>query len=92
MDVFFREIFLRILEMRTASYQQKYSLLKTVYKICNDPQTLVDIYLNYDCDRQALDNVYERFVFYRYLKCLYVKLMIGVSKLGQRSFKDYHLT
>ncbi|KAI8338556.1 hypothetical protein BC941DRAFT_423211 [Chlamydoabsidia padenii] len=61
-EVFFKEIFLRILEMRTASYQQKFSLLKVVMRICEDPQTLVDIYLNYDCDRQALDNIYERLV------------------------------
>ncbi|CAO3598921.1 unnamed protein product [Absidia cylindrospora] len=61
-EVFFKEIFLRILEMRTASYQQKFSLLKVVLRICEDPQTLVDMYLNYDCDRQALDNIYERLV------------------------------
>ncbi|KAI7852796.1 hypothetical protein BDC45DRAFT_570702 [Circinella umbellata] len=61
-EVFFREIFLRILEMRTASLQQKYSLLKIVLRICNDPQTLVDVYLNYDCDDTSLDNVYERLV------------------------------
>ncbi|KAI8082976.1 uncharacterized protein BX664DRAFT_284806 [Halteromyces radiatus] len=61
-EVFFKEIFLRILEMRTATYQQKFSLLKVVLRICEDPQTLVDMYLNYDCDRQALDNIYERLV------------------------------
>lgn len=59
-EVFFREIVLRILEMRTVTYQQKHSLLKVVLRICSDPQTLVDIYLNYDCDREALDNIYER--------------------------------
>ncbi|KAI8145649.1 hypothetical protein BJV82DRAFT_534870 [Fennellomyces sp. T-0311] len=61
-EVFFREIFLRILEMRTASFQQKHSLLKIVLRICSDPQTLVDIYLNYDCDEASLDNIYERLV------------------------------
>ncbi|KAI8381215.1 uncharacterized protein BYT42DRAFT_613016 [Radiomyces spectabilis] len=61
-EVIFKEIFLRILEMRNASYQQKFSILKIVYRICSDPQSLVDIYLNYDCDRQALDNIYERLV------------------------------
>ncbi|KAI9492851.1 hypothetical protein BDB00DRAFT_826694 [Zychaea mexicana] len=61
-EVFFREIFLRILEMRTASMQQKHSLLKIVLRICNDPQTLVDVYLNYDCDEASLDNIYERLV------------------------------
>ncbi|KAI9301721.1 hypothetical protein BJ944DRAFT_243025 [Cunninghamella echinulata] len=61
-EVFFREIILRILEMRTTTYQQKFTLLKVVLRMCEDPQTLVDIYLNYDCDDQALDNIYERLV------------------------------
>ena len=50
--------------MRTASLQQKHSLLKIVLRICNDPQTLVDVYLNYDCDDTSLDNVYERYAFF----------------------------
>jgi brefeldin A-inhibited guanine nucleotide-exchange protein len=62
-EVFFTTIFLPILEMRNASYQQKHSLLnKVVLRICSDPQTLVEIYLNYDCDKEALDNIYERLV------------------------------
>ncbi|KAG0187847.1 guanine nucleotide exchange protein for ADP-robosylation factor [Apophysomyces sp. BC1034] len=61
-EVFLKEIFLRILEMRNASFQQKHSFLRVVLRICSDSQTLVDIYLNYDCDRQALDNIYERLV------------------------------
>ncbi|CEP17156.1 hypothetical protein [Parasitella parasitica] len=61
-EIFLKEIVLRILEMRNASNQQKFSLLKGVLRICEDPQTLVDIYLNYDCDREALDNIYERLV------------------------------
>lgn len=61
-EIFLKEIVLRILEMRNASNQQKFSLLKGVLRICEDPQTLVDVYLNYDCDREALDNIYERLV------------------------------
>ncbi|GAA5807553.1 hypothetical protein MFLAVUS_000918 [Mucor flavus] len=61
-EIFLKEIVLRILEMRNASNQQKFSLLKGVLRVCEDPQTLVDIYLNYDCDRAALDNIYERLV------------------------------
>lgn len=61
-EIFLKEIVLRILEMRSASNQQKFSLLKGVLRICEDPQTLVDVYLNYDCDREALDNIYERLV------------------------------
>ncbi|ORX95819.1 Sec7-domain-containing protein [Basidiobolus meristosporus CBS 931.73] len=61
-EVFFKEIFLPILEMRSATFHQKTALLNILQKICNDPQTLVEIYLNYDCDKEALDNIYERLV------------------------------
>ncbi|CEI86105.1 hypothetical protein RMCBS344292_00550 [Rhizopus microsporus] len=61
-EIFFKEIVLKILEMRNASNQQRFSLLKGLLRICEDPQTLVDIYINYDCDREALDNIYERLV------------------------------
>ncbi|KAI8971778.1 hypothetical protein BDF20DRAFT_948087 [Mycotypha africana] len=61
-EIFLKEIVLRILEMRNVSNQQKFSLLKGVLQICEDPQTLVDVYLNYDCDREALDNIYESLV------------------------------
>ncbi|ORX95160.1 hypothetical protein K493DRAFT_407713 [Basidiobolus meristosporus CBS 931.73] len=61
-EVFFKEIFLPILEMRSASFHQKLVLLGVLENICNDPQALVEIYLNYDCDKEALDNIYERLV------------------------------
>jgi brefeldin A-inhibited guanine nucleotide-exchange protein len=63
--VFFSEIFLGILESRSnlaITYHQKLALLKSINKICGDPQTLVEIYLNYDCDPDALDNTFERIV------------------------------
>ena len=44
------------------TYHQKLSLLRSISKLCSDPQTLVEIYLNYDCDPQALDNTFERLV------------------------------
>lgn len=30
-------------------------------KVCKDPQTLVDVYVNYDCDLEA-PNLFERMV------------------------------
>ncbi|WFC97503.1 guanine nucleotide exchange protein for ADP-robosylation factor [Malassezia yamatoensis] len=60
-EVLFNEIFLPILEMRSSTTAQKSVLLGVVvHRLCRDPQTLVEIYLNYDCDRSALENVYER--------------------------------
>jgi len=31
-------------------------------RLCQDPQALVEIYLNYDCDSEAVDNIYEQYV------------------------------
>ncbi|CAG8757223.1 15865_t:CDS:2, partial [Acaulospora morrowiae] len=59
-EVFINEIFLPIMELRSSSMKQKYALMNILARICSDPQTLVEIYLNYDCDREALDNTYER--------------------------------
>ncbi|KAG5518078.1 hypothetical protein PMAC_003264 [Pneumocystis sp. 'macacae'] len=59
-EVFLKEIFLPILEMRNSTYQQKQTLLEILQRISNDPKALVEVYLNYDCDRSALDNIYEK--------------------------------
>ena len=56
------EIFLPILEMRNSSVRQKAVLLNVFSRLCLDPQALVEFYINYDCDRTSLDNVYERLV------------------------------
>lgn len=67
------EIFLPILEMRNSTARQKSILLGVMSRLCHDPQALVEIYLNYDCDRSSLDNVYER-------------LMNIVSKMGTTQY------
>ncbi|CCG80699.1 putative Guanyl-nucleotide exchange factor [Taphrina deformans PYCC 5710] len=59
-EVFMIEIYLPILEMRTSSYQQKLSFINVLSRLCSDPRALVEVYLNYDCDRGAMDNIYER--------------------------------
>ncbi|CAO1623335.1 unnamed protein product [Jaminaea pallidilutea] len=61
-EVLLNEIFLPILEMKTSTTAQKKILLNVFMRVCRDPQALVEIYLNYDCDRTALDNVYERLI------------------------------
>ncbi|GAA6059055.1 hypothetical protein JCM10212_001280 [Sporobolomyces blumeae] len=72
-EVLLNEIFLPILEMRTSTVRQKSLLLAAFARLAQDPQALVDIYLNYDCDRASLDNIYER-------------LLNVVSKLGTTHF------
>jgi brefeldin A-inhibited guanine nucleotide-exchange protein len=44
------------------AHHQKVALLRSICNICADPQTLIEIYLNYDCDPEALDNMFERIV------------------------------
>lgn len=61
-EVLINEIFLPILEMRNATAKQKSILMSIFIRLCRDPQALVEIYLNYDCDRTALDNIYERLI------------------------------
>ncbi|KAL5527125.1 hypothetical protein ACEPAG_5916 [Sanghuangporus baumii] len=58
-EVFFHEIFIPILEMKTSTLKQKSVILGMLQRLCQEPQALVEIYLNYDCDREAADNIYE---------------------------------
>jgi brefeldin A-inhibited guanine nucleotide-exchange protein len=61
-EVLLNEIFLPILEMRNSTARQKSTLLNVLIRLCQDPQALVEIYLNYDCDRSSLENIYERLI------------------------------
>ncbi|KIK93499.1 hypothetical protein PAXRUDRAFT_144955 [Paxillus rubicundulus Ve08.2h10] len=58
-EVLLHEIFIPILEMRTSTLKQKAVILAMLSKLCQDPQALVELYLNYDCDSEAADNIYE---------------------------------
>ena len=49
-----------ILERKNAANFQKIYIMKILARLANDPQALVEIYLNYDCDRSALDNMFQR--------------------------------
>ncbi|MBW0468147.1 hypothetical protein O181_007862 [Austropuccinia psidii MF-1] len=61
-EVLLNEIFLPILEMRNSTVKQKSILLTALGRLFHDPQALVEVYLNYDCDRTSLGNIYERFM------------------------------
>ncbi|XP_050735041.1 brefeldin A-inhibited guanine nucleotide-exchange protein 1-like isoform X2 [Eriocheir sinensis] len=60
-EVCFKEIFLNILEAGSSSLQHKWMVIQALTKICADAQSVVDIYVNYDCDLNA-SNVFERLV------------------------------
>ncbi|KAL3654009.1 Brefeldin A-inhibited guanine nucleotide-exchange protein 5 [Castilleja foliolosa] len=57
--IFFPVIVLRSLE--GSDLNQKQSALRMLEKVCKNPQMLVDLYLNYDCDLEA-PNLFEKMV------------------------------
>jgi len=59
-EVLLHEIFIPILEMKTSTLKQKSIIIGMFSRLCQDPQGLVEIYLNYDCDSEATDNIYEQ--------------------------------
>ncbi|XP_064486890.1 brefeldin A-inhibited guanine nucleotide-exchange protein 1-like isoform X2 [Ornithodoros turicata] len=60
-EVFFKEIFLNILETPSSSFGHKWKVIQVLTRICADAQSVVDIYVNYDCDLNAA-NIFERLV------------------------------
>ncbi|XP_055916532.1 brefeldin A-inhibited guanine nucleotide-exchange protein 1 [Eupeodes corollae] len=60
-EVFFKEIFLNILEASSSSFEQKWMVIHALTRICADAQSVVDIYVNYDCDLSSA-NLFERLV------------------------------
>ena len=61
--VFLTEIYFPISELTTSTSQQKRYFLSVIQRICNDPRTLVEFYLNYDCN-PGMPNVMEITVDY----------------------------
>lgn len=61
-EVLLHEIFIPILEMKTSTLKQKAVILNMLQRLSQDPQALVEIYLNYDCDSEAVDNIYEHLI------------------------------
>ncbi|CAB3410687.1 unnamed protein product [Caenorhabditis bovis] len=49
-EVFFKEIILSMLESNTCPFEQKWIVLNTIGKILANPQSVVDMFVNYDCD------------------------------------------
>ena len=64
-EVFFSDIFLSTLESKSnvsITYHQKLAIIKTVSNIIATPNVLIELYLNFDCDPDAMDNLFERIV------------------------------
>ncbi|KAJ4286902.1 guanine nucleotide exchange protein for ADP-robosylation factor [Collariella sp. IMI 366227] len=60
-EVFLNEIYLALLARRNAPLSQKLTFVSILKRLCEDPRALVEIYLNYDCDRNV-DNIFQTIV------------------------------
>ncbi|KAF2771882.1 hypothetical protein EJ03DRAFT_341965 [Teratosphaeria nubilosa] len=86
LEVFFREVYLAILEKRAAPWWQKSYIIQHVFgRIAAEPKALVEIYLNYDCDRQAQDNFYQRIIEH---VSRIAGTPVNVSGLQQRAYLE----
>lgn len=48
--MFLDNVFLKILVSPNSTYAHKRMALQVLCKLCQDPQTVVEIFLNYDCE------------------------------------------
>ncbi|KAF2747861.1 protein transport protein sec72 [Sporormia fimetaria CBS 119925] len=85
-EVFLKEIYLAILDKRTAAVFQKQYILTIFGRLATDPRALVEVYLNYDCDRTALDNMYQQVVEHLSRLC---STPVTVTPLQQQAYQDY---
>jgi len=61
LGIFFSLLLLRSVDGSETSLNHRSAVLKILEKICNDPQMLADMFINYDCDPETV-NVFERMV------------------------------
>eukprot|EP00760_Papus_ankaliazontas_P026321 PhM_4_TR3024/c0_g1_i1/m.46522/K18442/ARFGEF, BIG; brefeldin A-inhibited guanine nucleotide-exchange protein len=60
--IFFTNVFLPILESPNAPFQQKCVVIDVMHRVCGNPQIILDMFVNYDCDVNAT-NIFELMVF-----------------------------
>lgn len=70
-EVFMSNIFLRVLESQNSSFPQKALVLESLRSLCRDPVLLTQIFLNYDCDFDAMN--------------LYKDIVLNLTKLSGKS-------
>jgi brefeldin A-inhibited guanine nucleotide-exchange protein len=85
-EVFLKEIYFAILEKRAAPAWQKQLILSMFSKLAADPRALVEVYLNYDCDRDALDNMFEKMM--QQLSALST-VPVKISGVQQHAFQEH---
>lgn len=87
LEVFFKEIYLAVLEKRGAPSFQKQYFMEVLERLGGDPRALVEIYLNYDCDRTALENIFQHVIEQL---SRYASVPVVTSASQQQHFQEYH--
>ena len=87
-EVFLKEIYLAILERRNAPNFQKLYVMKILRRLSVDPRALVEIYLNYDCESNALDDMFQRMI--EHLSRI-SSTPVMVSAQQQQQYQGQHL-
>lgn len=90
LEVFVTSIFLRILESENSTYEHKLRVLEVFHSICKDPSAQIEIFINYDCDLEAID-LFRRIVdgFAKIAKVnLARKMLRNLNKLFCHRFNE----
>ena len=82
LEVFVTNIFLRILESENSSYEHKIRVMDVLQSIINDPSALVEIFINYDCDFEAID-------LFRRIIDAFAKIAKNANNAATRSSVDF---
>lgn len=75
LEIFMTNIFIRILESENSTFEHKCRVLEVFHTICQDPAALVELFINYDCDFDAID-LFRRMIdsFSRITKVLFLHI------------------
>lgn len=86
-EVFMKEIYLAILDKRTSPIFQKQGFMDILVRLSLEPRALVEIYLNYDCDRTALENMFQSLI--EHLSRL-SSMPVAVTPLQEATYQEAH--
>ncbi|KAL1305418.1 hypothetical protein AAFC00_002304 [Neodothiora populina] len=86
-EVFLKEIYLTILHKQAAPAFQKQYIIVIFTRLAADPKALVELYLNYDCDRSAIDNMYQRII--EHLSRL-ASTPVPITSEQEMRYHEYH--
>ena len=84
-EVFLKEIYFSILDRKNTPSFQKLYIMKILRRLANEPRALVEMYLNYDCDRTALDNVFQKTIEHFSKFCI---TTVATTPLQQQQWQE----